>query len=265
MKMLLPLRHLVACAALSAAAPLAHSSLVYETSFTGNVSPFETAQGYEDWHVQRSAVSVSTSLALNGDGKLLINNPADGSASSLFGGAIYRGNTSISDGSVSGVFQYVANGNQSSGLLARVQNPNADGSRPLGYFAGLLRYNAGAGNQTFLVIAKDVEFANVSNSLIASKVVSVTSMNYYRLNFSFEGDELTAVLYNEAGDTQINSLSVTDSAYSSGATGLRANFGTTNRTIGFDSFQVTAIPEPSTALLLFPAGLFAIQFLRKNR
>lgn len=260
-----PLLHsLLVAGSLLLSSILAPASDTYKTDFTGTAGPFETAQGYDNWKVQRSSVAVSTSLILNGDGLLQITNPSDGSASSLFGGAMYTGNTSITDGYVAGSFQYVAAGGQSAGLLARVQNPLADGSRPEGYFAGILRYNPGGGNKTFLVIAKDIAYAGVSEYLLASVEISVSSGNFYQMQFAFEGDTLTATLFNAAGDREIATLGATDNTYASGAVGFRANFGGKGQTIGFDSFEVTAIPEPSTALLLSGAGVVAL-FCFRNK
>ncbi len=260
-----PLASLLLSAAFTAAIALpAQAGVIYQTSFTGSAGPFETAEGYSDWHIHHSSTSVPPTLQLNGDGLLEITNPQNGTTSSQFGGAIYTGNTSIANGQVSGVIQYVANGNQSSGLFARIQNPTGNGNSPEGYFAGILRYNPGSGNQTYLVIAKDIEFTETKSYLLASVQIGVSSGSFYRLEFDFDGTSLSATLFN-ASNSQIATVSATDASYTTGAVGLRANITSTDRTIGFDSFQVTAIPEPSTALLLLPAGVAGAAFLRKHR
>ncbi len=240
-----------------------HAALIYETNFTGSAGPFETAPGYNDWRVVKSAVTVSTSLELDGNGLLKITNPSNGTSNNLFGGAFYTGDSTISNGQIASVFQFVSNANQSSGVLARVQNPLADGSRPEGYFAGILRHNPGGGNTNYLVIAKDISFADVKTYTLASVEINVTHQNFYRLEFDFIGNTLSATLFNAAGNIRLATLNVTDTSYSEGAVGLRANFGTTDRSIHFDSFEVTSIPEPSTALLLLSAGAFVLHRYRQ--
>lgn len=243
--------------------------LVYESGFEGSAGEFPGSSGlYQDWTTSHSATSTPPTLSLSGTGQLLMTNPSGG-VNSQFANAYWMGGSStISDGKITAVMQWHNNGNQSVGVMARVQNSNhADGGAfPQGYFVGILRDNPGTGNRNRLVIAKDISFAGVRDYVIeASGNIGVTAGNYYRLEFEFIGNELTASLYNPDNDTLITSITTTDNSYLSGVTGLRTNFGITNRTFGFESVRIeSTIPEPLFAWLLIPLSVVLIR-IRQQR
>ena len=234
---------------------------VYQTDFNGAAGAFPGSNPtYADWTTKRSGTATPTTLSLNGSGVLQMANAA-GATGSQFTMALYEGSSSqVSNGKVTSVVQFVSNSNQSMGIMARVQNPTADGARPTGYFAGIWR----DGTTNRLVISKDIQFTDVGTySIAASNAISVSNFSYYRLEFEFEGDKLTASLFSTSNGSLITSISVTDSSYTTGVTGLRTNFRSDDRTVGYESFQLEAIPEPATAALLIPAGIAGLLLRRK--
>ncbi len=239
----------------------AEAAVVYQTDFNGTAGAFPgSGSTYADWTIKRSGTATPTTLSLTGNGVLQMANPV-GATSSQFTMAYYQGSGSqVSDGKVTSVVQFISNNNQSMGIMARVQTPSADGGTPDGYFAGILRDASGVR----LVISKNIQFTDVGSYIIAaSSTISVSSTNYYRLEFEFVGDQLTASLFSTSNGNLITSINVTDSSYTSGVTGLRTNFRSADRTVGYDSFQLEAIPEPATAALLLPAGIAGLLLRRK--
>lgn len=228
--------------------------VIYESEFEGPAGAFPgTSTEYQDWEVSHTTTSQPPYFTLSGVGQLLMTNP-EGATNSQYANAYWTGEgATITDGKITSVVQWQSNGNQSVGVMARVQNATSPdgGAFPEGYYAGILRYNPGGGNVNRLVIAKDIVFAGVTNYIIAESVnISISAGSYYRLEFEFIGDQLTASLFNTTTDSLISTITTEDLTYTSGVTGLRTNFGISNRTFGFDSVRIeSAIPEPSLSIL----------------
>ena len=236
-----------------------HGQLVYQTDFNGSAGAFP-GESDDNW---TAVGSTSPMFTLSGDGKLQMKSPSASAYASAYwtgsAGAVLNGE--VSDGTVTAVFQNVVNANNSMGVLARVQSP-FDSAHPQGYFAGLLR---GTDSKTYLVIAKDINFSTITNSIIAtSSSLALTSGNYYKLVFDFNGDSLTASLFSTATDTQISAITAVDSSYSIGLTGLRTNFGVAT-TVGYESFRVEGIPESSEVALLSVGAVVLIAATCRNR
>lgn len=254
----------------------ANAQILYQTDFNGTAGAFPgVGTTYQDWRVVSSASPTST---LSGDGILQFTNPSNAASSGQFvsaywvggAGAVNDGKVSdgkVSDGKITTTVQFASNTNQSMGVLGRVQNPTVPGT-PLGYFAGILRYDPDktGTSKTYLVICKDIVNANVSDYILASVPLSLTAGNYYQLSFEFMGSALTATLFDQTGATQINTVSTTDASYQIGVTGLRMNFAVKDRVVGFDDYQVQGIPEvPVGALLPLGIAILGARALAKKQ
>lgn len=142
------------------------------------------------------------------------------------------------------------------GLLARWQGTGTS-DRFDGYFA----YEDGG----VLRIGRDFDVSDQTSAdtVLASTSLTRTPSNdeVTRLEFTVDGDSLTAEMFEEDGNTgnytiSMGSVSATDSTYSTGSVGMRAYFSFRQRDATFDDVIVTAIPEPSAYAVI--GGLLAV-------
>lgn len=106
------------------------------------------------------------------------------------------------------------------GLVARVQPSSADMANPHGYYASLYK----AGSSDFLEISKDPNGAQ-STTLRRVELAPLEGGNYTFV-FELSGDELTAILYDAKGMTEIARVTAFDDTYSSGLSGIRSYVNT---------------------------------------
>lgn len=234
------------------AAPAAvEAQIIYQTDFSGDTGALP-----DDWSIK---LKEKGTMALNGTGQLVYTSTEQSGTGIAYWHGDLEGVTDgvMSNATARTLLQWPQQGNnQNIGLLARVQDRSA--VDPVGYFAGLSRYSS----QNSLVITKSPSGFS-RGEVLASVNVSLTQYAYYLLDFTVVGDQLTATLYDPSGQTEIASISIDDSSYSGGVFGLYARSNAVQRQMMFDNFYAEAIPEPSSAAMLFIVGIGA--FLLRAR
>ncbi|WFB37664.1 hypothetical protein P3T73_07815 [Kiritimatiellota bacterium B12222] len=140
-----------------------------------------------------------------------------------------------------------------------------------GYYAGLIGRGTGtntfyhtrlAGNDFQLYRANDGTFTPLGSTVTLTGGDIYPGGVAYRMSLSMQGTQITAQLFDEF-DSEVGMITVNDNgvdALSSGYTGVRAQSPTV-----YETYQITAIPEPTSAILVL-IGLSLLPFtLRRQR
>lgn len=155
----------------------------------------------------------------------------------------------IADGIVTTRFSLGANDRL--GVLARaVFNASAN---PEGYWS----YVEG----TKLVLAKNP--VNHNQTILDEVDFGTSVTGKVELVFQFVGDNLDVKLYSlESSGDPFATISFVDSSYNTGLTGLRSRIQGV-RSVEYEHFSATAIPEPSITMLPLISGVLALLIKRK--
>jgi len=193
-----------------------------------------------------------------GSGQLDVNSKGDGTSGSK-GSVFYTGDSGaiesgiVENAIIEAVFIPTTSSSDWIGVIGRAQTSAS--FNPSGYYALL---HGQSGKMGIWSTALTTNGASQTNNALAwVGDISLQSNTPYRLILEMAGTQVTASLYGldaEVGvDAPLAIVTVNDSSYSSGVTGVTAvfaNYGPINgHSATYDSFSLTVIPEPSTAAL----------------
>ncbi|HWL53671.1 MAG TPA: hypothetical protein VNQ90_14635 [Chthoniobacteraceae bacterium] len=235
---------------LGAALPAGHAQTLLDPAY---VQTFDGANGTlpTNWDVFTNGARVFAEQ--NGAGSLNVGN-RNTTDSGNTGTVFFTGDVGTVTGGVFGdvsvevVFSPHTSGNWV-GVVGRAQGSSS--WNPNGYYA-LLNANSGFMG-IWSAAPANATAEQIDNALASVALPALASNTPYRLILEMEGTRLTASLYSleaEVGtDDPLATVSVINSLYFSGVTGVHARHGGANRLTSYDTFSITVIPEPSVALL----------------
>ncbi|HWL53758.1 MAG TPA: hypothetical protein VNQ90_15070 [Chthoniobacteraceae bacterium] len=195
----------------------------------------------------------------NGDGQLDVNSKG-ATGNSGRGSAFFTGDSTIVDGIVEdAIIEVVLTPTTSTDWVGVVGRAQGSASfEPDGYYA-MVNHGGKMGIWSKPPTGNGTGQTNpeTNPNILGSTDISLQGNTPYRLILEMAGTQLTASLYGLDAvvgvDAPLAMVSVSDASYSSGVTGVSATFGnygpTNGRSAPYDSFSLTVIPEPSTAVL----------------
>lgn len=247
--------------ALGGALSATHAQVLYHTDFVGSNGSDPTnwlyvTDPYEQMNIQSNTFRIVRPSS-GGARSNAVYNGLDNNGDSARSWADYTVLTRLQGSSFTVATSAIY------GVMARFDDDPLE--EQWGYTASIL-------SDSITILKNDSSLQNQPGEVIGSQALSQSLSNntWYWLEFQLEGSSLTATVYlDNAGNigNSIGTATATNSDYSSGTAGVRAGFTASgSRSVSYDSFTVSAIPEPGVyAALLGLASLLVVVYIRRGR